>query len=139
MEAAMTPLDLGGVGRIPDVESLQATQPPEATNYLSTEAHALDSLGASTRPEAQFLAPFRQEIEDNLKAYARGLEQALRAEFETIREQLGTSIAALEKRVLDLETQTNTRLETLEAIRTPSSSPDHPLEQQENPIRTQRP
>ncbi|OJD11242.1 hypothetical protein ACJ73_09580, partial [Blastomyces percursus] len=119
METAMTPLDLGGGGRIPDVENLQATQQPEATTSAQVEAGLYADVleaplraptkprkrrtpwtpyGASTRPESQFLASFRQEIEDNLKAYARGLEQALRAEFETIREQLGTSIAALERR-----------------------------------------
>ncbi|OJD15891.1 hypothetical protein ACJ73_08933 [Blastomyces percursus] len=100
------PLDLGGAGQILDVENLQATQPPEATTSAQVGAGLYADVleaplraptkprkrrtpwapyGASTRPEAKFLAPFRQEIEENLKAYARGLEQALRTEFETIR------------------------------------------------------
>ncbi|EGE85662.1 hypothetical protein RJZ56_003244 [Blastomyces dermatitidis] len=87
----------------------------------------------------KLLTPFREEIKANLKSYASGLEQALRAEFEVLRSEIGTSMEALEGRLSAFETQANTQLEALEAKLALFDPRDLPSEQRKPPRRPQHP
>ncbi|OJD13078.1 hypothetical protein ACJ73_09249, partial [Blastomyces percursus] len=138
-------------------ESSEASEGPPATPSAQPEAGlCADAAAVPPRPtkprkrptpwspyeppgslKGKLLSPFRREIEADLKAYASGLEQALRAEFEGLRGQIDTSLEALEGRLLAFENQTNTRLEALEAKFALLSPQDSPGEQFKLPKRPQ--